>query len=74
MTRTFKILLALDQFVGNLLFEGIAADESISAYCWRRGYTRRVKIIDWLMGEKDHCKIAYMSEKNGVQNAPEYRR
>lgn len=72
MTRLFKIFLALDQFFGALLFDGIFPDESISAYCWRRGYTKRVAVIDWLMGEKDHCKTAYMNEKNGAQNAPEY--
>ena len=72
MTRTFKILLNLDNLCGSILFEGIGAEESISAYCWRRGYTKRVAVIDWLMGEKDHCKTAYMNEKNGAQNAPEY--
>lgn len=72
MTRVRKILISFDQFLGSLLFEGIGADETISAYCWRRGYTRRVALIDWIFG-KDHCKQAYMSEKNGTQNAPEYR-
>lgn len=38
----------------------------------RRGYTRRVALIDAIFG-KDHCKHSYMSEKNGAQNAPEYR-
>ena len=74
MTRTFRILLALAQLLGNMIFSGIAVDESISAYCWRRGYTKRVAVIDWLMGEKDHCKTAYMNEKNGSQNAPEYHK
>lgn len=72
MTRVRKILISFDQFLGSLLFEGIGADETISAYCWRRGYTRRVAMIDRVFG-KDHCKQAYMSEKNGTQNAPEYR-
>ena len=73
MTRTFKIMLGLDNLLGNLLFRGIGAEESISAYCWRRGYTKRVAVIDWLMAEKDHCYKAYLSEKYGTQNAPEYR-
>lgn len=72
MTRTRKILIALDQLLGSLLFKGIGADETISAYCWRRGYTRRITLIDWIFG-KDHCKYSYMSEKNGAHNAPEYR-
>ena len=74
MTRLFRILLSLDQLLGNLLFRGIGPDESISAYCWRRGYTRRINLIDWLMREKDHCKTAYENEKNGSHLAPEYRK
>ena len=73
MTRGFKILLALDQFFGALLFRGIFPDESISAYCYRKSYWRRVALIDWLMREKGHCFNAYFSEKNGTQNAPDYR-
>ena len=74
MTRTRKILLALDQFFGALLFDGIFPDESISAYCWRKCYWKRVAIIDWIMREENHCFNAFMSEKNGTQNAPEYRK
>ena len=73
MTRMFKILLNLDNLCGSILFEGIGAEESISAYCWRRGYTKRIALIDWLMGEKDHCKHAYENEKNGSHTLPEYR-
>ena len=74
MTRTFKILLALDQFFGSLLFSGIFPDESISAYCYRKSYTWRIALIDWLMREKNHCKTAYENEKNGSHLAPEYRK
>lgn len=73
MTRLFKIFLALDQFLGSLLFSGIFPDESISAYCYRKSYWKRVALIDFLMREKGHCFNAYVSEKNGAQNAPEYR-
>lgn len=72
MSRLRKALIALDQFVGSMLFEGIAPDETISAYCWRRGYTKRITLIDAIFG-KDHCRYSYMNEKNGTQNAPEYR-
>lgn len=72
MNRLRKILISFDQAIGSLLFQGIAADETISAYCWRRGYTRRIKLLDAIFGE-NHCKYSYMSEKNGSQNAPEYR-
>lgn len=72
MSRVRKILIAADQLLGQFLFKGIGIDETISAYCHRRGYTWRVKMIDAIFG-KDHCKYSYMNEKNGTQNAPEYR-
>lgn len=74
MTRLFKIFLALDQFFGALLFDGIFPDESISAYCYRKSYMRRVAVIDWIMRDEWHCYNAFMSERNGTQNAPEYRK
>ena len=73
MTRLFKILLTLDQAIGPWLFSDIHPDETISAYCYRKNYWKRVAIIDWIMREKGHCFNAYFSEKNGTQNAPEYR-
>lgn len=74
MNRLLKILIALDQLCGAFLFRGIWPDESISAYCWRKGYMRRVAVIDWLMREENHCAKAYLSEATGTQNAPEYRK
>lgn len=38
----------------------------------RRGYSRRVALLDAVFGA-NHCKESYESEKNGTQNAPEYR-
>lgn len=73
MNRLVRILIALDQFLGCLLFDGIGPDETISAYCHRRGYTTRVKIIDWLF-YPGHCRDAYMSEKTGAHLAPEYHK
>ena len=73
MSRLVRILIALDQLLGCLLFDGIGPDETISAYVWRRGYARRVAILDFFLG-KDHCKEAYMSECNGAHLAPEYRK
>ena len=72
MNRLRKILIALDQLLGSLLFDGIAPDETISAYVWRRGYSRRVALLDAVFGA-NHCKESYESEKKGTQNAPEYR-
>ena len=72
MTRLRKILIAADQLIGSLLFDGIYPDETISAYCWRRGYAWRIKLIDAIFG-KDHCKYSYMNETLGKQQAEEYR-
>ncbi len=73
MSRLLKILIALDQLCGAFLFGDIFPDETISAYCYRKNYWKRVAIIDWIMREKGYCFNAYFSEKNGTQNAPEYR-
>lgn len=67
-----KILVSIDQLVNTVL--GGECDETISARCWRKGYMKRVAIIDWLMDEEHHCFNAYVSEKRGTQNAPEYRK
>ena len=72
MTRMRKFLIALDQLLGSLLFKGIAADETISAYVWRRDYKRWITVLDAIFG-KDHCRDSYIAEKLGTQNAPEYR-
>lgn len=73
MSRLYKILLTLDQALGPCLFDDIYPDESISAYCFRTKKTRWIQFINWLFHDKYHCEIAYESERNGTQNAPEYR-
>ena len=73
MTRTFKILLALDQALGPWLFRDIYPDESISAYAHRTKKTRLEAVINFISSDPNHCADAYKSEKNGTQNAPEYR-
>jgi hypothetical protein len=71
VTRARKILIALDQLLGAFLFSGIGPDETISAYCWRRGYRRRVAILDFFLGE-NHCHDAYLSELSGAHLDPDY--
>lgn len=71
------VLINLTQMFGQLYFKGfckedISPDESTSAYVWRRNYTVWIAVLDFVLGE-NHCKEAYMSEKLGTQNAPEYR-
>ena len=65
-----KLLISLDQLVNTVL--GGECDETLSARCWRRGYTRRIALLDAIFGE-NHCKHSYMSEKIGTQYAPEYK-
>ena len=65
-----NLLIAVDQ-----LFNAVGGgdcDESISARCWRRGYTLRVRIIDWFF-YPGHCRDAYISEKTGQHLDQEYR-
>ena len=73
MTRLFKILLTLDQAIGPWLFSDIYPDESISAFVYRTRRRGWIRFVNWLARDKFHCEIAYLSEKNGTQNAPEYR-
>lgn len=73
MTRTFKILLTLDQALGPWLFKDIYPDESISAYVYRTDKTRWIAFINFIFRDENHCFDSLMSEKNGSQNAPEYR-
>lgn len=72
MKRMWKLLICADQFLGNLIFEGIREDETISAYVWRKNYTKRIALIDFFFGA-GHCKAAFKAEMNGSHNAPEYR-
>ena len=79
-----QLLIALDQ-LGNvalcfILRELAWADETLSSHCWRweqdgvRAWPR--KLVDWgaaLLGDKDHCRESYKSEKRGNQLPPELR-
>ena len=77
-TQWEKFLITLTQMFGTIWFglirgEDISPDESTSAFVWRRNKTGWIALIDWLSGNPNHCKEAYMSEKLGLQNSPEYR-
>ena len=73
MTRTFKILLTIDQALGPWLFKDIYPDESISAYVYRTDKTQWIAFINFIFRDESHCFDSFISEKNGTQNAPEYR-
>lgn len=71
------VLINCTQMFGQIYFRGIkgeaiSPDESTCAYVWRRGYEGWIMVLDSVFGE-NHCKEAYMSEKLGKQQAPEYR-
>ena len=73
MTRTQKLLIALDRALGQVLFGDIYPDETISAYVWRTHKTVWIRFINWLFRSPIHCWAAYVSEQEGTQNAPDYR-
>lgn len=64
--------LAEDQ-AWNSLFAG-EADEAISARCHRCKWVRREKFINWLFGDDQHCRKAYLAEELKLQLPEEYRR
>lgn len=67
------LALNLDQLIGSILFNDISPDETIWAYCWRKQYTNRIKILDFFFG-KNHCEESYLSEKNQLHLDEEYRK
>lgn len=73
-----RILINLTQLFCQVWFglikkETTWADESTSAFVWRTKKVRWILWVNWLFNDLNHCAEAYASEKNGLQNAPEYR-
>ena len=73
-----RILIALTQLLCQVWFGWIKkettwADESTSAFVWRTGKVRWILWVNWLFADLNHCETAYKREKDGSQNAPEYR-
>lgn len=66
--------ISLDQWLGTCLIAGHRADETISAWAHREHHYRTERLINWLFRDPLHCAKAYVSEMNGSQNAPEYKR
>lgn len=72
------ILINCTQMFGQVWLKWIKGDdiwpdESTSAFVWRKNYQKWIKFVNWLSRNPNHCKEAFDSEKNGTQNAPEYR-
>ena len=73
-----QVLVALDQLV-NALFGGWA-DETLSSRCWRKrdktGWKQARVALDFvaaLLGDADHCRASYDSERLRLQGPPELR-
>lgn len=71
-------LIALDQLFNALV--GGWADETLSSRLWRnrtrRGWKQAQFVLDGLarlLGDPDHCKAAYESERKRLQCPPELR-
>ena len=76
MSRTKRILIALDQLVNALA--GGWPDETLSSRCWRwelagkRSWPR--KAVDGVFfWDENHCRESYASERLGRQLPPELR-
>lgn len=69
---TKQVLIALDQ-LANACLKGWA-DETLSSRAHREKRTRTEKVINALFfWQPDHCRQAYLSERNRMQMAPEFR-
>lgn len=73
------VLIAIDQFVNALA--GGWPDETISSHAYRLDMagTRRwprvmIDRIAACLGDKDHCRVSFESERLGRQLPPEARR
>lgn len=72
------VLIGLDQLVNAIL--GGWPDETLSSRCWRLSLAGRewpCRLIDAvarLVGDRDHCRESYESERRGRQLPPELRR
>jgi len=50
------------------------ADETISAWAHRKQHKRTERLINFIFRDPNHCAAAYISEMDGTQSAPEYRK
>lgn len=68
-----RIILALDIFLGTLLFSECWPTEPMSSYFWRTQKTAWVKRVDRFFGD-GHCRTSYEHSKAQLFDAPEYRK
>jgi len=76
-THLQNVLINLTQLFGNIWFgliknDDITADESTSAFVWRKQYKGWIKFVNFLARNPNHCEEAYVSEKDRTQISPDY--
>lgn len=80
--RFLNWLISLDQFLFNTVTLGHSSpDETLSAAAWRWEQAGKLRghvlcpLIDalFLPFERDHCRMAYLSELRGAHLPPEYQ-
>ena len=75
MNKLKQVLIALDQLVNTML--GGWADETLSSRAYRMSRTGKHwprRVIDWIFfWELDHCKAAFVSERERAHLPPEFR-
>ena len=67
-----RIILALDIFLGTILFSECWPTEPMSSYFWRTQKTDWIKRVDRVLGD-GHCQTSYEHSKAQLFDAPEYR-
>lgn len=68
-----RIILALDIFLGTILFSECWPTEPMSSYFWRTQKTDWIKRVDCWLGV-DHCRLSYEHSMSHLFDAPEYRK
>lgn len=67
-----RIILALDIFLGTILFSECWPTEPMSSYFWRTKKANWIKRVDRWLGE-GHCRLSYEHSRSHLFDAPEYR-
>ena len=61
-TYLLNIAISFDQFAGSFI-PGSYPDETISARCYRERWKTAEKLVNTLFRDPNHCKDAYLSER-----------
>lgn len=68
-----RVILALDIFLGTILFSECYPTEPMSSYVWRRKRWNWIEFIDFIAFNQNHCRESYEHSKAHLFDAPEYR-